>query len=286
MRRIGRLLAACLLSTGLALCVPAGTPARAQGQPPIPVKLDVPAIIVAQPASKTRLAIEIEPAEAIPKHSFLRIRGLPTAVTLTEGHAVAPGSWAVPLKSLASLHIAAPAGSAGKTEMTISLVAIDGAQLAEAKSILVLTAASALVQGQTETTPAGGTAATASPGATGMPAQAPVERPAARAPPPAAGADTVPAEARERALRHKAKGDEQLAIGDIAAARLLYQKAVELGLAPAALALAATYDPEELARLKVRGVAGDPALARQWYEKARELGAGEAADKLRRLGAR
>jgi hypothetical protein len=38
------------------------------------------------------------------------------------------------------------------------------------------------------------------------------------------------------------KGDENLAEGNVVPARLLYERAVELGLAQAAMALAATYD--------------------------------------------
>jgi TPR repeat protein len=52
------------------------------------------------------------------------------------------------------------------------------------------------------------------------------------------------------------------------------------------MALAGTYDPVELARLRVAGVQPDVALARQWYEKARELGAKEADERLRQLGSR
>jgi TPR repeat protein len=51
------------------------------------------------------------------------------------------------------------------------------------------------------------------------------------------------------------------------------------------VALAATYDPEELNKMRVIGLVPDPAAARKWYEKARELGALEASDRLRRLGA-
>ena len=81
------------------------------------------------------------------------------------------------------------------------------------------------------------------------------------------------------------KGDEQLASGDVASARLLYERAADAGHAPAAMALAATFDAAELERLKVRGMAADPRTARHWYERARELGAAGAEERLRRLGA-
>jgi len=53
----------------------------------------------------------------------------------------------------------------------------------------------------------------------------------------------------------------------------------------AAMALAATYDAAELARLNVRGIEPNAKEAQRWYELARQLGAGEAEQRLRRLGA-
>jgi TPR repeat protein len=50
------------------------------------------------------------------------------------------------------------------------------------------------------------------------------------------------------------------------------------------MALAATFDADELAKLGVRGVAPDPKEARRWYERARQLGAAEAAQRITRLG--
>jgi hypothetical protein len=93
---------------------------------------------------------------------------------------------------------------------------------------------------------------------------------------------------RERALRLMKKGDEELADGRLVPARLLYESAAEMGLAEAAMALAATYDPGEFNRLDLRGgiVRADAVRARFWYERARGLGASKAGDRLRRLGAK
>ena len=82
------------------------------------------------------------------------------------------------------------------------------------------------------------------------------------------------------------RGNDQIAHGNIAAARLYYQRAADAGVAQAALALASTYDPDELDRLRVVGIKPDQDLARRWYERARELGAPEAERRLKRLGAK
>ena len=69
-------------------------------------------------------------------------------------------------------------------------------------------------------------------------------------------------------------------------ARLLFRRAAEKGYAVAAIRLAATYDPVELSRLALEGIAADQAEARKWYERASELGSPEADERLARLGAR
>ena len=60
-------------------------------------------------------------------------------------------------------------------------------------------------------------------------------------------------EDRDRAMRLMQKGDEHLADGNVSAARLMFERAADVGLAQAAMALAATFDAAELARLSVRG---------------------------------
>ena len=74
--------------------------------------------------------------------------------------------------------------------------------------------------------------------------------------------------------------------GDVDAARRFFERAADIGLSQGAMALATTYDPNELAKLKIVGLQANAAAARKWYDRAAELGAAEAGDRLRRLGAR
>ena len=69
------------------------------------------------------------------------------------------------------------------------------------------------------------------------------------------------------------EGQQFVAAGDFASARLVFQRAAEAGNAAAALALGASYDPVVLARLGLRNVDADASKARAWYQKAKELGA-------------
>jgi hypothetical protein len=88
---------------------------------------------------------------------------------------------------------------------------------------------------------------------------------------------------RAVALRFLKRGDEELADGRVAPARLLYERAAEMGLAQAAMALGGTYDAAELAKPHLRNVQADPVEAKRWYERAKALGAADAAARLQRL---
>jgi hypothetical protein len=244
--------------------------------------ITVAATLPAEPATQAALAIRIGPPDAVAKGSFIRVRGLPPTVALSDGHSIAPGSWAVPIAALPGLKITLPAGAAGKSEIVITLVGSDGSVLAEAKTVLVVAASSppdGRTQNKSESPPISILRA-------GVPPQAPsetAERPGAQMPP--ARQEKLTPEQRERALRLVKRGDEQLTEGGIAQARLLYERAAEAGLAQGAMSMAATYDAAELGRLGVRGLQPDRAAAMRWYERARQLGAAEAEQRLRRLGA-
>jgi hypothetical protein len=193
--------------------------------------------ITAEPSKRASLPIRVGQA---PPTSFVRLRGLPPTVALSEGHAIAPGTWAVPLNALPDLTMAVPAAAKGSAEVTVALVGSDGSVLGEARFTLVISAPSLA--------------------------------------PPSSSSD------RQRAMQYLQKGKDQLAQGLVAPARQLYERAADLGLAEAAMALAATYDPAELKGPLLRGVRPEPKEARRWYERARALGAPDAERRLQRLG--
>jgi hypothetical protein len=80
------------------------------------------------------------------------------------------------------------------------------------------------------------------------------------------------------------RGQDFIANGDLAAARLLLRRAAEAGSAEAALTLGTTYDPVMLQRLGAIGTTADPAQARHWYQLAAELGSTAASQQLAGLG--
>ena len=71
-----------------------------------------------------------------------------------------------------------------------------------------------------------------------------------------------------------------LTLGDIAAARLLLERAANAQDATAAFLLAQTYDPAVLGVRDTRSITPDPVMARDWYRKAASFGSAAAQQRL------
>jgi hypothetical protein len=80
-----------------------------------------------------------------------------------------------------------------------------------------------------------------------------------------------------------ARGDQLLGTGDVASARLFYERAADVGDGEAALKLGMTFDPAFLSFGRLSGARGDPATAIAWYRRAHDLGQAEAEIPLKRL---
>jgi hypothetical protein len=259
--------AAFLLSAALAVSFVQRTAAQGDGP-----RIVVAPTILAEPASQAALSIQVGPPATLPSNSFVRLRGLPASVSLTEGHAIAPGSWAVPLFGLPSLKAIVPAGVTGRAEIIIHLVSVDGTTLAETRTALIVGPATMI--------------APADKAATEPPPKRPTSLPSAAPKIVLPRLAELSPEEKQRAERLVNQGDRHLEQGNIGAARMFFQRAAEAGLAAGAVKMAATYDPVELERLqvKVQGIDSDRAEARKWYERARALGAPEAEERLARIG--
>ena len=112
--------------------------AQAQQSPTI----EVVQVLLVEPGTDAPLSLQMRTRGNLPAQSFIRIRGLPPATSLSEGHFVRPGVWAVPVSSLSTVRITVPAAQAGRSELTISLIALDNTVIAEARTTLVVGAAS------------------------------------------------------------------------------------------------------------------------------------------------
>jgi TPR repeat protein len=115
---------------------------------------------------------------------------------------------------------------------------------------------------------------------------APTAAPTPAPPPPAPAPPVRKLDPEEINLLLK-QGEQFIATGDLATARIVLQRAAEAGDATAAVALGATYDPGVLAKLGVVGMgAADVEKARNWYQKAESLGSPEGARRLQMLATR
>jgi hypothetical protein len=262
---------------------------QVQTRPSGDVVVKAPAVLLGEPASEVPFNIEVGPVESIPRNSFLRVRGLPHMIALSEGYAIAPGAWAVPIISLSKLRLAIPVGLSGRSEIGVALVTMEGAIIAEAKTSLVIAAAHLIAPNEAPPPAADRPKLPAEtpPPAPPAPKAAALPPPAAPAPPAAPIAPARPQispAAHERATHFMERATAFLEQGNVAAARLFLERAAEEGLAEGALTLGGTYDEAELANMKALGLKPDPSLARRWYERARDLGSRDAAARLSRLG--
>jgi hypothetical protein len=80
------------------------------------------------------------------------------------------------------------------------------------------------------------------------------------------------------------RGDKSLALGDLTAARLFYERAASLGSGRGATSVGRTYDPVFLAAIMANGPRADTGIARTWYQTGVTLGDPEATLLLHRLG--
>jgi hypothetical protein len=184
------------------------------------------------------------------------VAGLLAGSNLSVGSPIGPTDWQLPARDLAEVLVRPPAGFSGTMEVVVDLQ-MGGGQIVDRRwRRLEWTGAG----------PARAAAASATP---------PAPMPAAPDAPTVAGSLGP----KEIAILI-GRGEQLLATGDLSSARLLLRRAAEARDARAAFALASTYDPLVLSKLRVRGFAPDAAAARHWYQKAAELGSREAPARL------
>jgi hypothetical protein len=112
--------------------------------------------------------------------------------------------------------------------------------------------------------------------------QTEIRQPAATPPPPKQPAPPRQMDPVEIATMMK-RARSLIAIGDIAAARLLLERAADAQEPSAALLLAQTYDPAVLGTADARSITPDPVAARNWYRKAAQLGSQDAQQRLAQM---
>ena len=224
--------------------------------------------------------------------SFIFIRDVPPGSLITKGSGVGSGGWRVPLQELAYAMLIPPQNFVGT--MVVSIDLKNGDDTVTDSDVQQLSWSSAEVRAA----PAKSADASKNPRVSSLQDELPV-KPFGNS----IGPDQLPVaplsvdeRQRPRATEQPARqipqnligsllarADTALETGDIAAARLLLQRAAEAGDVKAAMSLASTYDPAVLRRLRTLGAQSDLAEARRWYKRAAELGSMEAILRLKEL---
>jgi hypothetical protein len=233
--------------------------------------ISIPSPITGEPGSVIPLPIRIDPLNALHKNTYVRLSGIPRGVTLSAGNLI-ENWWIVPLFELPNLRVNIPTGVSGRAEIIVILFNLDGTTLATAETLLIAGSSGVVKTVKTPIDVPEKPAGIVTP-RTEMSVKGPD-----RLVPPV----QLSIEDKARAEQLVAQGEKYLADANINVARQFFRRAADLGLAAAALRLAATFDPGELARLQVHGVVPNPDEARKWYERARQLGASEAEIRLTR----
>jgi hypothetical protein len=221
-------------------------------------------LVVADPWVATAMPIQLGPS--VPRGSWIRITGMPALASLSSGHTIGAGAWKVPVAALSTLTVTAPNRDRLRSDISIALMSAAGARLVEVRSVLAVIPPA--MCGAVPTSATGQLPDDIAPGT--------VYRPSTLMPLPVLATH----EARRRAEELVLLGEIQRLQGRVASARGYYEKAAKMGSARGAMALAATFDPSEIAETTLQP---DRETARTWYRRSRELMGVAVAYHLKRL---
>ena len=186
------------------------------------------------------MPLEVSVDNAV-QNASLRLAGLAAGTHLSAGSQVSDSSWQLPLDRLKNVYLYAPTDFVGVMNSALDLLGPDK-RLIDRREVRF----EWLAKKESQPEP-GGSILPANP--------APVQ--------------SLNADFASSLMR---RGQDFLGTGDIAAARILFKRLAEAGIADGAFAMAQTYDPRYLTEHKVIGVVGDELKARGFYQQAAQLG--------------
>lgn len=237
--------------------------------PSVEAKLLVAPTLRARAGEATLYAAKIEAPSLAPDKLRVVITGLPHGAALSAGAAAGEGAWHVPARAIEQLSLRLPSTTGDGFALALELQDSEGRSLARASTVVV-----ALAPPPPPPAPPAAIVPAATPPAT-VPSPSPPIAVAPTAQPPRLSMDDDTALIeRGRLLARN---------GDIAGARLLFERAADAGSGRAALLLGETYDPDILTGMGVLGARGDIAKARHWYTRASEFGVQQATERLKSL---
>lgn len=234
---------------------------------------------VAEEGKPVRLEVDavLNSGEAAKQFS-IAVGGVPDGGRLSAGRDQGGGNWLLNPSELPGLNLLPPAGYNGRFELRVAATVLqaDG-------DIVTATAPLAVKVVRASEAPRLATESTLSAGARSLALIKGDPLIAAAAGPADPAAPRRQTLTQTRAKEFMARGNQLLELGDIAAARLFYELAMDHGETGAATAVGKTYDPLYLRERGVLGAGGDPDIAMAWYRRAIEAGDLEAVARLKAL---
>jgi hypothetical protein len=194
------------------------------------------------------MPLEVSVDNAV-QNASLRLAGLAAGTHLSAGSQVSDSSWQVPLDNLKNLYLYAPTDFVGVMNSALDLLGPDK-RLIDRREVRF----EWLVKKESRSEPSSSIWS--------------------------ANPTPVQSLSGDLASTLMRRGHDFLGAGDIAAARVLFGRLADAGIADGAFAMAQTYDLRYLTVHKVVGVVGDESKARAFYQQAAQLGSVEAAHML------
>lgn len=189
------------------------------------------------------------------------LTGLPAQAKLSAGSRQADASWLVQPADLANLQLTVREVPASPLKVTVAAIETETGELAapmqemtikvDPKSLLIQPAALPVTNSQNFSG--------------------------------AATSSKTNYSASHAAVAMRTRGDETLALGDVAGARGFYKKALKMGDVASAARIGRTYDPIVYQAVGVHGLKPDPKMAERWYKHAISEGDTGAREDLNRL---
>jgi hypothetical protein len=263
---------------------------------PPPLQHRVSALVVRNHSGLVNEPLELGVSVDTPDQgATVTIKGMPPGARLTAGVPLSFTEWRVPAEQISNVRVIPPADFAGELSLSAELRNSDGgAQVASFMQLTWKAAPPATALAASSAVPASAVPAPPPPQQLApLPQQQPPQPQAQQqqmiASLPTASATALPPQPRADAVRELSpneiaglirRAQEQLANGDVKAARSSLLRAAEAHDARAALALAKTFDPIALRQFSSTDPGPDLAQARTWYQRAREWGAPEAQRQL------
>jgi hypothetical protein len=135
---------------------PAANPPKESSVPaapsavPSPV-LSSPAVLEATAGGDITFPITLDGTDGVPARSIIAIRGLPQGSKLSSGRPYDETEWNLKPDEIGDLHLVLPRSASGEAKLMIQLVATDGAIIADAATVLKMTAYSTADIGASDT---------------------------------------------------------------------------------------------------------------------------------------